>query len=127
MGKTAQIIALILSTQNTANGTLVVTPQHLTNQWKNEIRKFAGDQVKVYMITSLTDWMRSVWDECPPAVAPLPVYICRSRAGLLESCTKGRRTLYKHKPPVFHGWFVGVQCASCRSNWLYALTAAGGL
>jgi len=51
MGKTAQIIALLLAKPGDF-GTLVVSPQHLCFQWRNEIAKFAGNHLKVFLCST---------------------------------------------------------------------------
>ena len=50
MGKTAQLIALLLSRPPTDSGdlaALVLTPEHLCHQWRSEIARFAGDALSV--------------------------------------------------------------------------------
>ncbi|KAL7547347.1 hypothetical protein ACHAWF_010667 [Thalassiosira exigua] len=49
MGKTATSIGLVLSSPSIRNegDTLVVAPSHLVNQWRDEIVKFAGDDIEV--------------------------------------------------------------------------------
>ena len=48
MGKTAQLIALLLARPPDRDdgltlGALVLTPEHLCHQWRAELRRFAGD------------------------------------------------------------------------------------
>ena len=51
LGKTAQIIGLLLSSPGPSGGTLVLTPEHLCHQWAREIGKFAGDRLRVRVAT----------------------------------------------------------------------------
>ena len=56
MGKTAQLIGLMLTDlegekpQTYCN--LVITPSHLCQQWKEEVIKFAGDKLKIVVISN---------------------------------------------------------------------------
>ena len=55
MGKTAQLIALLLSRPPTDSGdlaALVLTPEHLCHQWRSEIARFAGDALSVELATN---------------------------------------------------------------------------
>ena len=56
MGKTAQLIALLLADrpdeQTGTLGALVVSPEHLCHQWRAEIAGFAGDALDVAILTS---------------------------------------------------------------------------
>ena len=55
MGKTAQLIALLLSrppTDSSDLAALVLTPEHLCHQWRSEIARFAGDALSVELVTN---------------------------------------------------------------------------
>ena len=57
MGKTAQIIALLLAKPScveppSGRPVLVVTPAHLVQQWGDECRKFAGPSIDVSLLTA---------------------------------------------------------------------------
>ena len=55
MGKTAQLIALLLSSPPTDSSdlaALVLTPEHLCHQWRSEIARFAGDALSVELVTN---------------------------------------------------------------------------
>jgi hypothetical protein len=56
MGKTAQLIGLMLTDleeeTSQAYCNLVVTPSHLCQQWKEEVTKFAGDSLKIIIISN---------------------------------------------------------------------------
>jgi SNF2 family DNA or RNA helicase len=78
MGKTAQLIALMASRPSTLDpdtserphsgcylgrANLVITPSHLCTQWKDEIRKFVGHDLKVVMATDLKQHMKVKFED----------------------------------------------------------------
>lgn len=71
MGKTAQLIALMLTdleekkVQTCCN--LVVTPSHLCQQWKQEVVKFAGKQLKVLVISDIKKHFKVTRDDITSA------------------------------------------------------------
>jgi hypothetical protein len=71
MGKTAQLIALLLAQPPPASeaahtlSALVLTPEHLCHQWRAELARFAGDALRVAILTNEAElgslpfrWMR---------------------------------------------------------------------
>lgn len=57
MGKTAQLIALLLARppardDGSTLAALVLTPEHLCHQWRSELAKFAGGALGVQMVTN---------------------------------------------------------------------------
>ena len=61
MGKTAQLIALLLAKTpenvdpSTTIAALVLTPEHLCHQWRTEIAKFSGDALDVRIATNAAE------------------------------------------------------------------------
>ena len=57
MGKTAELIALLLARpperdDGNTLGALVLTPEHLCHQWREELNRFAGDALDVLIATN---------------------------------------------------------------------------
>ena len=67
MGKTAQLIGLMLCDLNDKKrsmfSNLVVTLSHLCQQWKDEVIKFAGDRLRVVVISNRSQHYRLTRDD----------------------------------------------------------------
>ena len=95
MGKTAQLIALLLAQQPPADAlgytlsALVLTPEHLCHQWRGELARFAGDALSVAILTNAEEltalsaaWQRGGRTGAPRVLVASLEFLC----GQFDAC-----------------------------------------
>ena len=93
MGKTAQLIALLLSRPPTVASdvaALVLTPEHLCHQWRAEIARFAGDALSVELVSNEEEVARLptrwAWQGRSTARVLSEPFRIRTRAAFAAAC-----------------------------------------